>query len=104
MVSTPLETEKPIKLSGISWKMYQTIRANPGNRNLRLTYYRGMLEIMASSPEHEYYKKVIGRFVETLTEEFVVDLYPLGSTTLDTASRCMRLWVFLRFGSMTGRC
>ena len=83
MVSTPLKTERPIQLSGISWKMYQTIRADPDNRNLRLTYYRGMLEIMAPSPEHEYYKKVIGRFVETLAEEFVVNLYPLGSTTLD---------------------
>ena len=30
-----------------------------------------------------YLKKVIGRFVETLAEEFVVSLYPLGSTTLD---------------------
>ena len=63
--------------------MSQTIKADPDNRNLRLTYYRGMLEIMAPSPEHEYYKKVIGRFVETLAEECVVSLYPLGSTTLD---------------------
>ena len=83
MVSTSPKIERPIKLSGISWEMYQTIRADPDNRNLRLTYYRGMLEIMAPSPEHEYYKKVIGRFVETLAEEFVVSLYPLGSTTLD---------------------
>lgn len=83
MVSTPPKIERPIKLSGISWDMYQAIKADPDNRNLRLTYYRGMLEIMAPSPEHEYYKKVIGRFVETLAEEFVVSLYPLGSTTLD---------------------
>ena len=83
MVSTPLKTERPIKLSGISWDMYQTIKSDPDNRNLRLTYYQGMLEIMAPSPEHEYYKKVIGRFVETLAETFVVSLYPLGSTTLD---------------------
>lgn len=83
MVSTPPKIERPIQLSGISWDMYQTIKADPDNRNLRLTYYRGMLEIMAPSPEHEYYKKVIGRFVETLAEEFVVSLYPLGSTTLD---------------------
>ena len=83
MVSTPLKTERPVKLSGITWEMYQAIKADPDNRNLRLTYYRGMLEIMAPSPEHEYYKKVIGRFVETMAEEFVVSLYPLGSTTLD---------------------
>lgn len=86
MVSPPIQDKqvaRPVKLSGISWDMYQTIRADPENRNLRLTYYQGQLEIMAPSPEHEYYKKVIGRFVETLAEEFVVSLYPLGSTTLD---------------------
>ena len=83
MVSAPPKIERPIQLSGISWDMYQTIKADPDNRNLRLTYYRERLEIMAPSPEHEYYKKVIGRFVETLAEEFVVSIYPLGSTTLD---------------------
>ena len=83
MVSTSPRIRRPVKLSGISWDIYQTIKADPDNRNLRLTYYRGMLEIIAPSPEHEYYKKVIGRFVETLAEELVVALYPLGSTTLD---------------------
>ncbi|MEO0541228.1 MAG: hypothetical protein AAFZ80_10235 [Cyanobacteria bacterium P01_A01_bin.105] len=38
---------------------------------------------MAPSPEHEYFKKVMGRMVETLAEELLVNLYPLGSTTLD---------------------
>ncbi|MEM9905520.1 MAG: hypothetical protein AAF921_10910 [Cyanobacteria bacterium P01_D01_bin.44] len=38
---------------------------------------------MAPSPEHEYFKKVLGRFVETLSEEFIVKLYPIGSTTFD---------------------
>lgn len=87
MVSTfPLKfplVDQRVKLSGISWHTYQLIKAEPDNRNLRLTYYQGVLEIMAPSPEHEYYKKVMGRFVETLAEEFVISLYPLGSTTLE---------------------
>ncbi|MGD1867696.1 MAG: Uma2 family endonuclease [Phormidesmis sp.] len=83
MVSTAPKIEQRVKLSGISWEMYQAIRADPDNRHIKLTFYRGVLEIMAPSPEHEYLKKVIGRFVETLAEEFVVSLYPLGSTTLD---------------------
>jgi Uma2 family endonuclease len=83
MVSTFPQIEQRVKLSGISWDTYQLIKAAPNNRNLRLTYYQGVLEIMAPSPEHEYYKKVMGRFVETLAEEFVVSLYPLGSTTLE---------------------
>lgn len=83
MVSTLPVVPQRVKLSGIDWETYQTIKAEPQNRNLKLTYYRGSLEIIAPSPEHEYYKKVIGRFVETLAETFVVNLYPLGSTTLE---------------------
>ncbi|MCE2661845.1 MAG: Uma2 family endonuclease [Microcystis sp. 53602_E8] len=36
---------------------------------------------MAPSPEHEFSKTLIGRFVETLAEESAVPIYPLGSTT-----------------------
>jgi Uma2 family endonuclease len=51
------------------------------DRRLRLTYNRGNLEIMTPSPEHELGKKVMGRFVETLTEEADLQIYPLESTT-----------------------
>ena len=83
MVSTLPQLEQRVNLPGITWETYQRIKAELDNRNLRLTYHQGVLEIMAPSPEHEYFKKVMGRFVETLAEEFVVNLYPLGSTTLE---------------------
>ena len=83
MISALPQLEQRVNLSGITWETYQRIRTELDNRNLRLTYHRGILEIMAPSPEHEYFKKVMGRFVETLAEEFVVTLYPLGSTTLE---------------------
>ncbi len=70
-----------IRLSGISWKTYETLLAELSNRRLRLTYNRGNLEIMAPSPEHELNKRVLGRFIETVAEELEVSIYPLGSTT-----------------------
>jgi Uma2 family endonuclease len=70
-----------IHLSGISWKTYETLLAEMSDRRLRLTYNRGNLEIMAPSTGHERFKKVVGRFVETLAEESLVPIYPLGSTT-----------------------
>lgn len=86
MVTTPRpQREQRVQLSGISWQTYQQLNAELENRNLKLTYHQGVLEITAPSPEHEYLKKVMGRFVETLAEEFVVKLYPLGSTTLERA-------------------
>ncbi|MFM2379281.1 MAG: hypothetical protein RLZZ143_1859 [Cyanobacteriota bacterium] len=70
-----------INLSGISWETYETLLEELNNRRLRLTYNRGILEIMAPSPEHELSKEVLGRFVETIAEELAVQIYPLGSTT-----------------------
>ncbi len=69
--------------SGISWHTYVSLVKELHDRRLRLTYNRGMLEIMVPSPEHEYYKKLVGRFVETLAEELKISIYPLGSTTLN---------------------
>lgn len=84
MIGLPsTQIERRVQLSGITWKTYQQLKTELDNRNVRLTYNHGVLEIMAPSPEHEYFKKVMGRFVETLAEEFVVNLHPLGSTTLD---------------------
>ncbi|MEM9542115.1 MAG: Uma2 family endonuclease [Cyanobacteria bacterium P01_E01_bin.42] len=70
-----------VRLSGISWKTYENLLEDLQNRRLRLTYYRGSLEILTPSPEHELNKEVMGRFVETLAEELEVSVYPLGSTT-----------------------
>ncbi|MEZ2239118.1 Uma2 family endonuclease [Microcoleus sp.] len=73
--------EQIVQLSGISWQTYETLLAEIGDRQIRLTYNRGNLKIMVPSPEHEVYKKVMGRFVETLAEELDVKIEPLGSTT-----------------------
>ncbi|MBP0031011.1 Uma2 family endonuclease [Roseofilum sp. Guam] len=69
-----------IHLSGISWKTDEHLLEELQDRRLRLTYYRGNLEILSPSPEHELHKKVMGRFVETLAEELEINIYPLRST------------------------
>ncbi|MEG4837164.1 Uma2 family endonuclease [Microcoleus sp. B9-D4] len=73
--------EQSVQLSGISWQTYENLLAEIGDRQIRLTYNRGNLEIMVPSPEHERFKEVLGRFVETLAEELDVKIEPLGSTT-----------------------
>ncbi|WGV23836.1 Uma2 family endonuclease [Halotia branconii] len=70
-----------IHLSGISWQTYETLLTELSDRRLRLTYNRATLEIMTPSPEHERFKKVAGRFVETIAEELDISIEPLGSTT-----------------------
>ncbi|MCC5659740.1 Uma2 family endonuclease [Nostoc sp. XA010] len=80
--NTLFEPTEIIHLSDISWQTYQNLLTELGvNRRLRLTYNRGTLEIMVPSPEHERYKRIAGRFVETLAEELEVRIECLGSTT-----------------------
>jgi Uma2 family endonuclease len=82
MVATPpAPPQELIHLSGISWQTYESLLQELSHRHVRLTYYRGDLEIMAPSLEHERLKKVSGRFVETIAEELEIRIEPLGSTT-----------------------
>lgn len=60
MLSAP-PLEQRVSLSGITWTTYQRIKAELDNRNLRLTYHQGVLEIMAPSPEHEYFNPDISQ-------------------------------------------
>ncbi|MEL7035732.1 MAG: Uma2 family endonuclease [Cyanobacteria bacterium J06592_8] len=87
MNSLPLTlVSDSIKLSDIRWETYQYLLQDLSQqRRFRLTYYQGYLEIRVPSPEHEFYKEVIGRFVETLAEELEISIYPLGSTTFKQA-------------------
>ncbi|HYX17391.1 MAG TPA: Uma2 family endonuclease [Nostoc sp.] len=80
--NTLLQTTEIVHLSGISWQTYENLLTElSASRRLRLTYNRGTLEIMVPSPEHERYKEIVGRFVETLAEELEVRIDCLGSTT-----------------------
>ncbi|MEG4208701.1 Uma2 family endonuclease [Microcoleus sp. S13_B4] len=73
--------EQIVQLSGISWQTYETLLAEIGARQIRLRYNRGNLEIRLPSPQHERFKIIMGRFVQTLAEELNVRIEPLGSTT-----------------------
>ncbi|BAY30261.1 hypothetical protein NIES2107_21050 [Nostoc carneum NIES-2107] len=71
-------------IKDVSWSAYKNILAELGeNRNSRISYSQGMLEIMAPLPEHEVSKKIIGNLVEILLEELDIEFWSLGSTTFD---------------------
>jgi Uma2 family endonuclease len=69
-------------LQGIHWDTYQNLvkdlESQPGTR---LTYDHGTLEITMPLPPHERYKRLLGRFVEVMTEELEIEVCSLGSTT-----------------------
>jgi Uma2 family endonuclease len=82
MTTTLTQSINRVLLRNISWQTYQAllkdVEEQPG---IRLTYDRGLLEIMTPLDPHESYKKLIGRFVEALTEELDVEILSLGSRT-----------------------
>ena len=76
-----LRGERRIVLSGISWEMYEQLRNNEDNWHIRMAYDQGRLELMSPSTDHEAIKKLIGRMIETFTEEMDIPCRSLGAST-----------------------
>jgi Uma2 family endonuclease len=75
-------SEGRVVLSGVSWATYEAMLADAERSGTRMTYDRGYLEMMSPSREHERLKRLMGRMIETLTEELGVPISSAGSTTL----------------------
>lgn len=79
VVSQP---EQRVVLRSVSWETYERLLAENSDRSSpRLTYDRGVLEIMSPSAEHEWYKELISDLVKLLARELRIDILSLGSTT-----------------------
>ncbi|MBW4424556.1 MAG: Uma2 family endonuclease [Nostoc desertorum CM1-VF14] len=71
-----------VLLRDVTWQELETILEDLGeHRAARIAYDRGILEIMAPLPEHEYDKEIIGDLVKALLEELNTEFISLGSTT-----------------------
>ncbi len=83
MTATLIQTPQPgVVLKNISWQTYESlVNELTEQRGIRLTYDRGTLEIMTPSDPPEGNKQILGRFVETVTEELNVEIRSLGSRT-----------------------
>jgi Uma2 family endonuclease len=81
MGSVSVPAEQHILLHNVSWQGYENLLKEFDGRPIRLTYDQGDLEIMTLSHRHEYYGKLLGRLVETMTEELNIAIHSGGSTT-----------------------
>jgi len=71
-----------VLLRDVTWEELETILEELGeHRAARIAYDRGILEIMAPLPEHEFDKEIIGDFLKALLEELDIEFISLGSTT-----------------------
>ena len=65
----------------VSWKEYVLLRDLLDGPTPRMTYRKGVLELMSPSPEHEMWKTNIARLVEHYAWVRDIDLRGYGSTT-----------------------
>ncbi|AFZ12188.1 protein of unknown function DUF820 [Crinalium epipsammum PCC 9333] len=71
-------------LKDVNWQQFQDLLTNLGeSRSARISYSKGMLEIMVPLPEHEDNKVIIGDLVKAILEEMDVEFRSLGSTTFE---------------------
>jgi hypothetical protein len=82
MTTTLEKAEQRVILQDVSWRTYQDLLTDCEDRSSpRLTYDRGVLEIMSPSAEREEYNLTISMLVEVVAEELNIDVRNLGSTT-----------------------
>jgi Uma2 family endonuclease len=74
--------EQRVIVQPVSWTTYEQLLADLASQSsTRLTYDRGILEIMSPLPEHEEGNRTIALLVEVLAEEMGIDVRNFGSTT-----------------------
>ncbi len=81
------QAEERFLLNGVSWAAYEALVADLEHGSTRLTYDQGRLELMSPSRPHEWFGRLIGRMIETVTEELEI---PIASTKSWTLKRVLK--------------
>ncbi len=83
MATTSTPTEARTVLKNISWQTFKSMLADMGSeRNTRLAYDNGIVEIMSPHMPHENPNRLIEVFVGVLCEELGLEIKRTGSLTL----------------------
>jgi Uma2 family endonuclease len=82
MAAVLAPSKERVVLHDISWECYEHLLKDLADRSgPRLTYDKGVLEIMSPLPEHERPNRAIAQVVSVVAEEWDIELEDLGSTT-----------------------
>ncbi|MEH2346721.1 MAG: Uma2 family endonuclease [Nostoc sp.] len=77
--------EKLVTVANVSWEEFKGIETQlKDNRNVRLSYLSGILEIMSPiGDKHEYVKTTLGYLLEVYMRELGIRFYGRGGFTLE---------------------
>ena len=73
--------DERVVLHDVRWELYDMLRRELGNRQVRLTYDGRNLEIMSPSRGHDLAGRFLGRLIAALANELDVEIGTGGSTT-----------------------
>lgn len=81
-------TARSVTVRNVSWDAYEKlVEAFGETPRVRLTYDRGVLDIMVPSLDHDYSDRTLAQLVLILAEEFGVPFRPGGQTTMKKQKR-----------------
>jgi Uma2 family endonuclease len=78
---TPPAIPQHLLLDGVSWDYYEHTLDEIGDLPMRVTFFRGRMEIMSPLPEHEELKKIIALLIESFVIQRGGAMRAFGSTT-----------------------
>lgn len=81
-LASPVPGDQPIVFHDVPWETYVSLLNARGERHVRLTYHRGVLEIMTLSKLHEILSEILDNFVKVLTKEYGLEVQSVGSMTM----------------------
>jgi Uma2 family endonuclease len=82
MATVLVTPEQSVLMQNIDWETYERLLTrHRDSSSPRITFDRGLLEIMSPSAEHEELKDVITLLANVWAEELGVDIRSFGSTT-----------------------
>ena len=67
---------------GVEWKSYMAFLDALGDFSLRHSFDRGTLEMMSPRRDHDWVKRLIGRFIESMALDLDIPIQSVGSMTL----------------------
>jgi Uma2 family endonuclease len=83
LLNRPAQDQRIVEYNR-TWQQFKLIQQGFYNSpGIRLFYYKGTVEILAVSPEHEIFKTLIGHLIETFLVEKGIEFTPTGSMTTE---------------------
>jgi Uma2 family endonuclease len=81
-IASPARGDQWVVFHDVPWQTYVSLLKARGEGHVRLTYYRGVLEIMTLSKLHEILSETLDNLVKVLVREYGLEVQSVGSMTM----------------------